>query len=539
MFLSALLFSTVFAGMAEAHFPWVTINEEGQAVYFFGETPADRAYKLPESIAKATVDHISKDGSFNRIEMAPNQGEDFVGLSSTEALSMQTCLASKVTYGVYHGSRLDYFTQHCGGQLPRQRGDQVSLDKQLELNAELIDTDSGVDVFIRRKGEPLVAAEVRLFCADGEEEGVATTDAIGKVSFSDKQVEHGLNGILVGYTSEHEAGTLGAQAYGSVSRYLTATFLDPQDFDAKVGVHSDRYPAVPEMVTSFGAATAGDALYLYGGHTGPAHEYYAEAQASTLRRLDLKNPKSWEDLGNGPRLQGLAMVSHGGKLYRMGGFTAKNTKGEDKDLWSQAGVSCFDTATKQWTEMPSLPEPRSSFDAVVHGNQIIVVGGWKMQGDEEAQWMQTACKLDLSTQPLQWKSLPTPPFQRRALSVAAQDGKVYAIGGMQKEGGPTTRVDVLDLESSTWKRGPDLNGAGMDGFGSSSFSVGGSVYVTTYSGTLQKLASDGDSWETMTQLDNDRFFHRLLPVGQRGLLIVGGASMSSGKYEEIELIELP
>lgn len=308
--------------------------------------------------------------------------------------------------------------------------------------------------------------------------------------------------------------------------------------DVSVTVTADDYPPIPEPVTSFGAAVAGDALYLYGGHKGRAHQYYSEAQANTLWRLDLQNPKSWESLGEGPRLQGLAMVSAGGKLYRIGGFTAMNSEEEDQDLRSQADVSCYDPASKTWEEIPPLPEPRSSFDAAVLGDRIYVFGGWNMQGDADSKWLKTAHVLDLSKELLAWESLPEPPFLRRAISVAAHNQRLYVIGGMKQKGGPSTRVDVFDTQTNQWTVGPSLNGEGMDGFGSSSFAVGDKLYVTTYSGTLQRLSSDGKSWERIEELERDRFFHRLLPLTDNRLLAVGGASMSSGKFEELDVIQI-
>ena len=304
------------------------------------------------------------------------------------------------------------------------------------------------------------------------------------------------------------------------------------------GTANASYPVIPELVTSFGAAMIGDSLYVYGGHTGEAHSYYQEAQAKTLRRLDLKRPTKWESLGRGNGLQGLAMIAHGGKLYRLGGFTAKNQKGEDQSLWSQAGVSCFDPDTTKWTEVAPMPEPRSSFDAAVLGNKIYVVGGWSMQGDQESTWHKTAHVLDLSQQEPAWEPLPAPTFRRRALSVAAHDGKIYAIGGMQPQGGPTTRVDVFDPATKKWSEGPSLIGKGMDGFGSSAFATGGRLYVSTYSGDLQRLAADGKSWEVVRKLPTARFFHRMLPFSRDALVIVGGANMSSGKFDAIEVISV-
>jgi N-acetylneuraminic acid mutarotase len=301
---------------------------------------------------------------------------------------------------------------------------------------------------------------------------------------------------------------------------------------------ADKYPPLPELVTSFGGAILGDSLYVYGGHTGRAHAYWDEAQARTLRRLDLKTGKAWEELGKGPGLQGLALVAHGGKLYRLGGFLAKNRKGEEQNLWSQADVAQYDPATREWTSLSPLPEPRSSFDAAVLGDKLYVIGGWQMSGDAESHWHTTAYELDLAAKDASWKALPEPPFQRRALSVAAHDGKIYVLGGMQREGGPTTRVDVFDPERQEWSQGPSLHGEPMDGFGSAAFATGGRLYVSTYSGKLQRLSEDGKSWDVIQQLDRARFFHRMLPLSETQLLIVGGASMEIGKFEEVDVIDV-
>ncbi len=302
------------------------------------------------------------------------------------------------------------------------------------------------------------------------------------------------------------------------------------------GSSRGEYPPLPETVTSFGAALIEDVLYVYGGHTGRAHQYYQEGQAKTLWRLNLAQPDGWEALGEGPGLQGLALVADGGKLYRIGGFTARNQQGEPSDLWSQADVASYDPAAERWDELPALPEPRSSFDAAVLDGKIYVVGGWKMAGGQDPHWHSTAHVLDLNATSAGWTSLPDPPFQRRALSVAAFDGKIYAIGGMQAEGGPTTRVDIYDPVGRQWQQGPSLQGQGMDGFGSSAFAAGDRLYVSTMHGTLQRLADDGSAWEIVQELERARFFHRMLPLSGHRLLMIGGANMAEGKFEQLEVL---
>lgn len=305
----------------------------------------------------------------------------------------------------------------------------------------------------------------------------------------------------------------------------------------KTGIN-ERYPALPEAITSFGAAISDGWLYVYGGNTGKTHEYSRELQSNHFRRLNLTQAGSlWEELPGEERLQGLAMVAHGGKIYRIGGFTAKNATGEKKDLWSMADVARFDPTTKTWEKLPSLPTPRSSHDAVVSDNKIYVAGGWAMHGrDGKSEWHRKALVLDLTQANLAWQELPEPPFQRRALSLATLNGKIYAIGGMHETGSTTTDVDYYDPIEKAWHSAPDLPGKPIEGFGNSSFEVGGKLLVSTVEGNVQQL--DGDKWILVSHLQKPRFFHRMLPLSADELIFLGGASRSGERATQLETIRL-
>jgi hypothetical protein len=217
---------------AAAHFPWLVVNEDGKAICFFGEHPADRTYQLPASIAKTEIKVVDAAGKTKKVECSSVDNDDFVGLLSVDSVSADAKLMSKVTYGIYRGSRLDYYSVYQGGPLPKNRDAyNTSAESQLDLNAQLVDTDSGVDVFVTWMGKPLPGVEVMLYCEDGHEEGVGKTNEAGKVSFNDKEVEDGLNGIMFGHTVKGESGTIDGQAYQSTAHYLTVTFIDPEDFE--------------------------------------------------------------------------------------------------------------------------------------------------------------------------------------------------------------------------------------------------------------------------------------------------------------------
>lgn len=301
-----------------------------------------------------------------------------------------------------------------------------------------------------------------------------------------------------------------------------------------------KLPPLPEKISSFGAAVVGDALYVYSGHTGGAHEHSKENLSYKFSRLRLNGPSEWESLPVGPGLQSPALVAHDGKLYRIGGLSARNAPKEPDDLVSVTDFERFDPQTNHWTALPPLPVGRSSHDAAVVGNLVYVVGGWNL--GKEQVWHDTALAADLSQARPVWKELPQQPFKRRALAVAAHQGKVYAIGGMSEKG-PSLDVHVYDPATNAWTAGPAVPvsapggmsmGPTMNGFGCSAFDLNGTLYLSTMDGALSRLSDDGKSWLSAGKLETPRFFHRLLPHGKE-LLAVGGASRG-GHLDSIERI---
>ena len=85
------------------------------------------------------------------------------------------------------------------------------------------------------------------------------------------------------------------------------------------------------------------------------------------------------------------------------------------------------------------------------------------------------------------------------------------------------RVDVLDIATGAWSRGPDLPQAGsLQGFGAAAASHRDRVFMSQADGKVYSLGGGTDSWELVATLADRRFMHRLAPFGNR-LLAVGGA----------------
>lgn len=241
-------------------------------------------------------------------------------------------------------------------------------------------------------------------------------------------------------------------------------------------------------------------------------------------RLKLSDPKAWEELPSGPAIQGLAMVAHGGKIYRIGGMQPRNKPGNTADNYSVAACARFDPATRKWEDLPDLPQGRSSHDAVLVGDKIVVVGGWRMNGaGKEADWHATTLILDLKQERLAWKSVKQ-PFQRRALTAAAHDGKVYVIGGMSADSEIERTVNVYDPAKDAWTTGPEIPGPERNGFTPASCVAGSKLYVCGADGKLVRLTAKGDAWEQVGQLKQPRFVHRMVAANDNLLVAVGGTS---------------
>jgi N-acetylneuraminic acid mutarotase len=443
---------------------------------------------------------------------------------------------ARYQYGVLERGGAPFLLQYyakTGPALGQSQWDSIPTAKHLPLDVTPQQAADKVQLTVRWQGEPVAGAEVKV--AGGVlEDFTAETNKQGQVEFPASQA--GLYSIRARHI-ENTSGELEGKKYQSIKHYSTLALQVGNPSSNKTG-QQNAYPDIPELVTSFGAAIAGDSLYMYGGHTGGAHAYSDQTQADTLYRLPLTHEAKWDAVVKGPRLQGLAMVADGEKLYRLGGFIAQNAEGEEHDLHSQAAAARFDSEAKSWQPLPNLPEPRSSFDAAVLDHKIYVIGGWALSGESDSQWHETAYALDLSASQPQWQALAQPPFTRRALAVAAYGEKIYAIGGMQQEGGPTTKVDIYEPATDKWSEGPALPGEPMEGFGCSAFATGGRLYVSTIGGNLLRLAADGKSWEQVTKLERARFFHRMLPLDDSHLVLVGGASMSEGKFGQVDVIEV-
>jgi N-acetylneuraminic acid mutarotase len=296
------------------------------------------------------------------------------------------------------------------------------------------------------------------------------------------------------------------------------------------------FPPLPKGVSSFGAVACDGYLYVYGGHVGKTHTYSNEDVHGTFHRLKLDGGAKWEELPGGPSAQGLNLAAHGGKVYRVGGMQPRNAPGEPEDIHSLTDCARFDPKAGKWEALPPLPTGRSSFDVVMAGDQLVVVGGWHQRGKGRPfVWHDTAAVLDLAAAKPEWKSIPQ-PFKRRALTAVAVGTKVYVIGGLTPDG-TDQRVDVLDVATGMWEAGPALPCGERAAFSPAAAVVNGRVVVNTSEGPLYRLTEAGDGWEKIGEAATKRMVARLVPFGNDSVLLVGGVG-AGANVATVEAVKL-
>ena len=111
------------------------------------------------------------------------------------------------------------------------------------------------------------------------------------------------------------------------------------------------------------------------------------------------------------------------------------------------------------------------------------------------------------------------------------------MGGIDADGDISHQVDVYVPETGKWTKGPELPGSTMNGFGTTAWSIDGNLYVSGMDGDVFQLDEKNNSWKKAGTLATPRFFHRLLPDGNGGLLAIGGASRK-GHLKTIEQVKL-
>ncbi len=502
---------------ANAHFLWLIVEGEGEEAKvhaLFNDPPIP---DLPEFMKYISKAHYQAEGE--SLETTPAEDTFVVKLPR----SVPRQIDGECDFGVLdrggESFRLYYTARVQFG--PAISGTPEPSDLlRLRLIAQ---PDAEPKIQVTFDGRPAPKAEVKAYMDDGSDRELIA-DEKGYVDCP--ELAQGHAGLRAKWVLE-SAGEAEGKPFEEI-RYYTTLTVAPADALNNAGpatlTEATPFAQLPEAINSFGGAVSDGYLYVYSGHIGRTHFYHEGTTTPHFRRLNLKDRETWEELPCGPALQGVALVASDGLLYRVGGMAAHNGEGEPNDLVSVADFARFDPKTNSWEELPMLPEPRSTHDAVVLDGVLYVLGGWCMTGGSasNAYFCDDAYSFDLKDPQADWKPLSDPPFFRRALATAAVNGKIYVLGGLTEEGKVEKNVDIYDIDSKTWSRGPELPGGRLQGFAPSAFGIDNRLFVSGVDGLVHRLSDSGESWEAVAKLAEPRLTHRLLPGPDGRLLIVGG-----------------
>lgn len=288
-------------------------------------------------------------------------------------------------------------------------------------------------------------------------------------------------------------------------------------------------------VTSFGAAAKGDTLYVVGGYSGVPHAYSKEGQSSEVLAF-AKDGTSTTIATMPEALQGTAAVLDRDRLCIFGGSHASNEAGTSTVMNSVATARCLSLEKKNWSDLPPLPQARSSHGAALIGSTVYVVGGWTLSGKPESGVFATELfSLDLTKPSSTWTTL-TVPFSRRAVGVAAVGSKLYVVGGMTRDQKISAAVDIYDTATKKWTKGPEYPG---DAFGIAVVVQKGKLYASGRDGVLRSLGAGDNAWKDVRTLAYGRFFHQLLPFDGDLVAIGGiGGMHTRGRNRLVERVSL-
>ena len=506
--------------VAWAHYIWV-VSENGVTKVYFSEGLSPDQSEFLGAIDGMRVFVVSG-GELQQVAFEKKLDGELGWFELANPANAPVFL--RCDYGVFtrgeQTMRLDYAAKYGSAALAANR---ISRHEELRLDVvpELKNGNLEISVFFDGRPAPDIEVVVSQ-TSQLDRSTTLTTDEHGTAKYT---VEDSSRVLMRAKKILAESGELDGKTYSEHRYYCTVAFDLGSESGEKTTSTRPRaapevrspervFPDLPMTLTSFGAVQTEGHVYVLGGQIAKAHSYAKQWQNGKLLRLSLEDPSDgWTVISEIGGVQGLALLCHDGKILRIGGFEARNGEGEPHDLHSLTDFQSFDPRTREWTSLPPLPEPRSSFDACLIGDRVFVVGGWTLRGSEPSIWQRSALSIDLSAQQRQWSEITTPPFQRRALSVVTVGERIFAVGGIDESGQTSSACDMFDLKSQRWTRCADLpETSELRGFGCAGFVIDNSLIVSLADGSFVKFDEATDSWVQLDQkLDPGRFFHRILP----------------------------
>jgi len=212
--------------------------------------------------------------------------------------------------------------------------------------------------------------------------------------------------------------------------------------------------------------------------------------------------------------------------------------------WRIAESESFGTGLL-WDARAPMPTPRAWAPAVAYGDKIYVVGG--VSCTSACHQLRNPSNALEAYDPATntWERLPPMPTPRIGPAVAALNGKIYVMGGFNREQGREFElavrrlVEIYDIAARSWTRGPDM--LELRAWGRA-VALGGKVYVlggvggpiSRYHSGVEVLDPQTNTWRHRAPFAGGRYLHAAATANGRIYVIGGGKHEPDYTYSDIQ-----
>ncbi len=199
----------------------------------------------------------------------------------------------------------------------------------------------------------------------------------------------------------------------------------------------------------------------------------------------------------------------------------------------------YNACRERWETLAPLPAPRANMGVGQLNGKLYVVGGSSLLfsfGSSTLTQHDDVFVYDPVTN--RWDEVAPLPAPYAGMAVVGVGGKLYAFGGLDRDGNVSTRTYIYDPATNQWQVGASIPGAGRyfaaaAYFGGQIYLVGGFPALPTV--TIYTPATD--SWRTGPALQVGRHSFGLTAVPDGYLYAVGGAA-GTAELDAVERFSL-
>lgn len=205
-------------------------------------------------------------------------------------------------------------------------------------------------------------------------------------------------------------------------------------------------PPLGQARAGLGVAKVGNEAYAVAGRAVDDHMY------DNVESRKLSGPGEWATLAPLPAARGnVAVAALGGKVYTIGGnldpFTSTGQ--------ITAEVDRYNPATRQWSQLNPLPQPRFVAGAASLHGVLYVAGGVVELPDGTAETTNTVLAYNATAD--EWHHVAPLLSARDGHRLVAAGPYLYAIGGAAATGESLASVERYDPKANVWTEIAPMN----------------------------------------------------------------------------------